>query len=96
MWTKLVARALKDTVIDRRFTFHDLRACHVTQFKKQTGALPDLHANPATTARGLRPLKNSQKSVSLTLNIPTVGISDYMNIQYATQTRAPAQRLARI
>ncbi|MEO6922470.1 MAG: tyrosine-type recombinase/integrase [Bryocella sp.] len=51
MWSKLVARALKESVIDRRFTFHDLRAYHVTQFKKQTGALPDLHANPATTAR---------------------------------------------
>ena len=51
MWSKLVARSLKENVIDKRFTFHDLRAYHVTQFKKQTGALPDLHANPGTTAR---------------------------------------------
>jgi hypothetical protein len=34
-----------------RFTFHDLRAYHVTEHKRLRGALPDLHANPATTAR---------------------------------------------
>ncbi|MBY4694503.1 hypothetical protein K6W21_10455 [Burkholderia latens] len=35
----------------KRFTFRDLRACYVTQYKAERGALPDLHANPATTAR---------------------------------------------
>ena len=51
MWSKLVAKALKDKVIEKRFTFHDLRAYYVTQHKVQRGALPDLHANPGTTAR---------------------------------------------
>lgn len=51
MWSKLVAKALDEKAIDKRFTFHDLRAYHVTQHKVQRGALPDLHANPGTTAR---------------------------------------------
>lgn len=51
MWSKLVAKALKEKAIDTRFTFHDLRAYYVTQHKLQHKALPDLHANPATTAR---------------------------------------------
>lgn len=34
-----------------RFTFHDLRAYYVTQYRERAGALPELHANPATTAR---------------------------------------------
>lgn len=51
MWSKLVLKALREKVITKRFTFHDLRAYHVTQHKLQRGALPDLHANPGTTAR---------------------------------------------
>lgn len=51
MWSKLVKLALREKAIERRFTFHDLRAYHVTQHKAQRGALPDLHANPGTTAR---------------------------------------------
>jgi integrase len=51
MWSKLVAKALAEKAIERRFTFHDLRAYYVTQHKAQRGALPDLHANPGTTAR---------------------------------------------
>lgn len=51
MWNKLVLKALAAKVIAKRFTFHDLRAYYVTQHKAQRGALPDLHANPATTAR---------------------------------------------
>ena len=35
----------------QRFTFHDLRAYYVTQTKHRTGALPDLHRDPGTTAR---------------------------------------------
>jgi integrase len=37
--------------IGRRFTFHDLRAYYVTRHKSERGALPDLHANPPSTAR---------------------------------------------
>ena len=51
MWSKLVAPALKTDVIAKQFTFHDLRAYYVTQHKIQRGILPDLHANPGTTAR---------------------------------------------
>lgn len=51
MWQKLMVEAIKKKVIAHRFTFHDLRAYYVTQHKAELGALPDLHANPATTAR---------------------------------------------
>lgn len=51
MWTKLMVAAIMEKVISKRFTFHDLRAFYVTQHKAERGALPDLHANPATTAR---------------------------------------------
>lgn len=51
MWNKLMLAAMKEKAITTRFTFHDLRAYYVTQYKQQRGALPDLHANPGTTAR---------------------------------------------
>ncbi len=51
MWGRLVKRAIEAGIIAKRFTFHDLRAYYATQHKLQRGALPDLHANPATTAR---------------------------------------------
>lgn len=51
MFGKLMDEALKQKKISRRFTFHDLRAYYVTQHKQERGSLPDLHANPATTAR---------------------------------------------
>lgn len=51
MWSKLVLKALAEKAIAKRFTFHDLRSYHVTQHKIQRGAMPDLHANPGTTAR---------------------------------------------
>jgi integrase len=50
-WGKLMNEAIEQKVISRRFTFHDLRAYYVTQHKSERGTLPDLHANPATTAR---------------------------------------------
>ena len=33
------------------FTFHDLRSYYVTQYKAKYGALPEIHADPGTTAR---------------------------------------------
>lgn len=51
MWQKLIVEAYEQKVIERRFTFHDLRAYYVTQHKEQRGALPDLHASPTTTGR---------------------------------------------
>lgn len=51
MWSKLLAKALADKIISRRFTFHDLRAYYATTHKEERGTLPDMHKNPATTAR---------------------------------------------
>lgn len=56
-WARLIAAALEDEagppvlLAGQRFTFHDLRAHYVTEHKRRTGALPDLHRNTATTAR---------------------------------------------
>ncbi len=61
MWNRLIVRAMATGVIDRRFTFHDLRAYYATQHKIQRGALPDLHANPATTARVYDRSKESKR-----------------------------------
>ncbi|USE78953.1 tyrosine-type recombinase/integrase [Cupriavidus gilardii] len=51
MWGKIMNAALEEKVITDRFTFHDLRAYYATTHKAERGALPDLHANPAITAR---------------------------------------------
>lgn len=50
-WQRAMVEALEDGVVTRRFTFHDLRAYYTTQHKERFGALPELHANTATTAR---------------------------------------------
>lgn len=50
-WQRAMVTALKEGVITRRFTFHDLRAYYTTQHKEKYGSLPELHANEATTAR---------------------------------------------
>ena len=50
-WQRAMAKALKDKVAPRRFTFHDLRAYYTTQHKAQYGALPELHADTKTTAK---------------------------------------------
>lgn len=51
MWNRLMLAALAEKVIEQRFTFHDLRAHYATYFKLRFGALPELHADPATTER---------------------------------------------
>ena len=61
MWSRLMAKALAAGVVGQRFTFHDLRAYYATQHKAQRGALPDLHANPATTARVYDRSKESKR-----------------------------------
>lgn len=48
---KKKAREAGALTVELNFTFHDLRAYFVTQFKKRHGELPDLHADKATTAR---------------------------------------------
>lgn len=50
MWGKLMREAIVKKVIESRFTFHDLRAHYATTHKATHDTLPDLHANPATTA----------------------------------------------
>lgn len=51
MWGRLMDAALQNNVIEQRFTFHDLRAHYTTYFKRRFDSLPELHADPATTAR---------------------------------------------
>ena len=51
LFSRAKAEAIKAGVITKRFTFHDLRAHYTTQHKRALGALPDLHADPGTTAR---------------------------------------------
>ena len=53
LWHRSIGQAIQDGVIaaEDRFTFHDLRAYYATQHKAQRKKLPDLHANPDTTAR---------------------------------------------
>lgn len=53
LWQRSVSAAIAEGVLskDSRFTFHDLRAFYASKHKRDRGALPDLHANPATTAR---------------------------------------------
>lgn len=50
-WQRALVKALRDKVITRRFTFHDLRAYYTTQYKALYGELPELHADTKTTAR---------------------------------------------
>jgi integrase len=52
-WNRLKKAAKKSGALtaETNFTFHDLRAYFVTQYKKRHGNLPELHADKATTAR---------------------------------------------
>lgn len=53
LWQRCWQEALAEKVVKAtdRFTFHDLRAHYATTHKQVVGSLPDLHKNPATTAR---------------------------------------------
>lgn len=51
MWNRLMRDAIKAEIVAERFTFHDLRAHYTTHFKLKFGSLPDMHADPATTAQ---------------------------------------------
>lgn len=62
-WRKLVAEARgKGLLHGPPFTFHDLRAFFGTEHKRQTGVLPDLHANPETTARVYERSKEARRN----------------------------------
>lgn len=50
-WQRAMNEAVEEKVIERRFTFHDLRAYYTTQHKAQYGALPELHSDAKTTAK---------------------------------------------
>lgn len=51
MWARMMAAAVAEGIVSRRFSFHDLRAFYATQHKLLRGALPDMHQTQATTAR---------------------------------------------
>lgn len=51
MWGRLMTKALAEKVVAERFTFHDLRAHYATYYKLRFKELPDMHADPGTTAR---------------------------------------------
>jgi site-specific recombinase XerD len=51
MWQKLMTAAIEAGEVKQRFNFHALRAYYATQHKVDTGALPDMHASPTTTAK---------------------------------------------
>lgn len=51
MWQKLITAAIEAGEVKQRFNFHALRAFYATQHKIDTGALPDMHASPTTTAK---------------------------------------------
>lgn len=51
LWHRSMTEACANGIVSKRFTFHQLRAWHVTEFKRITGKLPELHKNPAVTSR---------------------------------------------
>ncbi|MGL4638235.1 MAG: tyrosine-type recombinase/integrase [Shewanella sp.] len=51
LWQRVMNQAMAAGVVKQRFTFHNLRAHYATQHKASLGSLPDLHQNPAITAR---------------------------------------------
>jgi integrase len=51
MWQKIMTAAVLAGRVQERFNFHALRAFYATQHKVDTGALPDMHASPTTTAK---------------------------------------------
>jgi integrase len=50
-WNRLMVAAVAAGIVKERFTFHDLRAHYATYFKLRFGDLPEMHADPATTAK---------------------------------------------
>ena len=53
LWQRCVLEAIKQKILTSgtRFTFRDLRAFYASKHKRNTGELPDLHANKETTSR---------------------------------------------
>jgi len=53
LWQRCMQLAMAEGILqpEERFTFHDLRAFYTTVHKRERGELPDLHADPRTTAR---------------------------------------------
>ncbi len=50
-FNRLKKAAQRAGKLEVNFTFHDLRSYYVTQYKAKFGALPEIHADPGTTAR---------------------------------------------
>lgn len=51
MWGKLMREMVGKQLLKHRPTFHDLRAFFTTEYTSKNDKLPNLHANPETTAR---------------------------------------------
>lgn len=56
MWNKLVVAAVAEKAIETLFTFHDLRAYYVTQYKQQRGH----HRRPWSGPRAQTPRPSSR------------------------------------
>ena len=50
-FARLKKAAREAGALENNFTMHDLRSYYVTEFKKKYGTYPEIHADPATTAR---------------------------------------------
>lgn len=59
-FNRLKKAAAKAGKLKANFTFHDLRSYYVTRFKEKYSVLPEIHADPGTTAR----IYNSAKVVN--------------------------------
>jgi integrase len=59
-FNRLKKAATKAGKLKENFTSHDLRSYYVTQFKQKYSVLPEIHADPAMTAR----IYNSAKIVN--------------------------------
>jgi site-specific recombinase XerD len=59
-FARLKTAARKAGKLETNFTFHDLRSYYVTTYKAKFGSLPEIHADPGTTAR----IYDSSKTVN--------------------------------
>ncbi len=74
MFSRAMKNAVAEKIVTKRFTFHDLRAHYATQHKRKVGALPDLHADPGTTARVYE--RSQESPTQGALKFPRTGIAN--------------------
>ncbi|WP_260431400.1 hypothetical protein [Burkholderia contaminans] len=81
---KLMSEMIEAKVIAGRFAFHDLRAYYATRHESEHGALPDLHANPATTARCTTETKSESAWNSILWNSKTKTALSFGTVPFST------------